>query len=70
MVGHYQKGQSLRIVDTHGQQAVDTLFYNAHDYQERYSGQNTLRAQGSAYIGIGNATDLDRRARHGARYSR
>jgi urea carboxylase-associated protein 1 len=48
-----KKGQSLRIVDTHGQQAVDTLFYNAHDLQERYSGQDTLRAQGSAYIGIG-----------------
>lgn len=48
-----KKGQSLRIVDTHGQQAVDTLFYNADDLQERYSGQDTLRAQGSAYIGIG-----------------
>ncbi|MBX9710238.1 MAG: DUF1989 domain-containing protein [Xanthobacteraceae bacterium] len=48
-----KKGQTLRIVDTHGQQAVDTLLYNAHDLQERYSGQDTLRAQGSAYIGLG-----------------
>ena len=38
-----RKGQTLRIVDTHGQQAVDTLFYRADDFQERYSGQDTLR---------------------------
>ena len=25
------KGQTLRIVDSHGQQAVDFLCYNAHD---------------------------------------
>jgi len=45
-----RKGQTLRIIDSHGQQAVDTLFYSADDYQERYSGQDTLRAQGSAYV--------------------
>jgi uncharacterized protein YcgI (DUF1989 family) len=43
-----RKGQTLRIIDSHGQQAVDTLFDSADDYQERYSGQDTLRAQGSA----------------------
>jgi urea carboxylase-associated protein 1 len=48
-----RKGQTLRIIDSHGQQAVDTLFYSASDPQERYSGQETLRAQGSAYVGIG-----------------
>jgi urea carboxylase-associated protein 1 len=48
-----RKGQTLRIIDSHGQQAVDTLFYSADDYQERYSGQDTLRAQGSAYVGTG-----------------
>jgi urea carboxylase-associated protein 1 len=48
-----RRGHTLRIVDTCGQQAVDTLFYNAHAPQERYSGQDTLRAQGSAYVGIG-----------------
>ncbi len=48
-----RKGQTLRIIDSHGQQAVDTLFYCASDLQERYSGQDTLRAQGSAYIGTG-----------------
>jgi urea carboxylase-associated protein 1 len=48
-----RKGQTLRIIDSHGQQAVDTLFYCADDYQERYSGQDTLRAQGSAYVSTG-----------------
>jgi uncharacterized protein len=48
-----RKGQTLRIVDSHGQQAVDTLFYRADDPGERFSGQETLRAQGSAYVGIG-----------------
>ncbi|MBR0874063.1 urea carboxylase-associated family protein [Bradyrhizobium tropiciagri] len=48
-----RKGQTLRIVDSHGQQAVDTLFYCADDFGERYSGQDTLRAQGSAYVGLG-----------------
>src|SRR3982074_3979980 len=48
-----RKGQTLRIVDSHGQQAVDTLFYRADDLEERYSGQDTLRAQGSAYVSSG-----------------
>ena len=29
-----RKGQTLRITDTHGQQAVDTLVYCAHEYTE------------------------------------
>ena len=48
-----RKGQTLRISDSHGQQAVDTLFYCVDDFGERYSGQDTLRAQGSAYVGLG-----------------
>jgi uncharacterized protein YcgI (DUF1989 family) len=32
---------------------VDALFYRADDPAERYSAQDTLRVQGSAYIGIG-----------------
>ena len=43
-------GQVLRIVDLEGQQAVDTLFYAAHDHEERYSAQDTIRAQGTPYI--------------------
>ncbi|HEX7911503.1 MAG TPA: urea amidolyase associated protein UAAP2, partial [Paraburkholderia sp.] len=47
-----RKGQILRLIDTYGQQAVDTLFYNPHDTAERYSAQDTLREQGSAYITV------------------
>ncbi len=50
---HVRKGQHLRIVDLEGQQAVDTLFYRADNLVERYSAQDTLAAQGSAYIGAG-----------------
>ena len=46
-------GQTLRIIDLLGQQAVDALFYNAHDYAERYSAHDTLAAQRAAYIGLG-----------------
>ena len=48
-----RKGQTLSIVDLEGQQAVDTLFYAAHDFSERYDAQGTIAAQGSAYIGNG-----------------
>ena len=48
--GIIKAGQILRIVDSYGQQAVDTLFYNAHNFAERYSAQDTLRVQGSAYV--------------------
>jgi urea carboxylase-associated protein 1 len=48
-----KKGQVLRIVDLEGTQAVDTLFYNAADKTERYSAQDTVRAQGSPYITAG-----------------
>lgn len=48
-----RQGQTVRIIDLHGQQAVDTLLYNAHDTTERYSAQDTIRAQGAAYVGVG-----------------
>lgn len=50
--GLVRKGQSIRIVDCEGQQAIDTLFYKADDFGERYSAQDTLRVQGKAYIGV------------------
>ncbi len=53
--GVVRKGQVLRIIDTEGQQAVDTLFYRLDDFGERYSAQDTLQAQGSAYITTGSA---------------
>ena len=53
--GIIRKGQTLRIEDTYGQQAIDTLFYNAIDHAERYSSQDTLRTQGAAYVTTGTA---------------
>jgi urea carboxylase-associated protein 1 len=47
------KGQILRIVDLHGNQAVDTLFYNAHDYSDRYSAQDTITRQRNLYLTTG-----------------
>jgi uncharacterized protein len=43
-------GQFFRIVDLHGNQAVDTLFYNAHDYADRYSAQDTIRTQRNLHL--------------------
>jgi urea carboxylase-associated protein 1 len=48
-----RRGEVLRIIDQDGQQAVDTLLYNAADTAERYSAQDTLLAQGSAYVTTG-----------------
>ena len=47
------KGQHFRIVDLGGNQAVDTLFYNAHDYADRYSAQQTIRGQRNLYLTAG-----------------
>lgn len=51
--GVVHKGQTIRLIDSEGQQAVDTLFYKADDFSERYSGQDTLRVNGNAYVGLG-----------------
>jgi urea carboxylase-associated protein 1 len=48
-----KKGQTFRIVDLEGNQAVDTMFYNAHDMSERYSAQDTIRWQGGIYLTTG-----------------
>ncbi|MES1989875.1 MAG: urea amidolyase associated protein UAAP2 [Pseudomonadota bacterium] len=48
-----RRGEVLRIVDSEGCQAVDTLFYKAGDASERYSAQDTVREQGSPYITTG-----------------
>ena len=48
-----RRGQTLRIVDTEGQQAVDALLYCAEDPAERYSAQDTMRIRGSPYIELG-----------------
>ena len=49
-----EKGETLRIVDLEGNQAVDTLFYDAQDYADRYDFQNTIRAQSNIYLTTGS----------------
>jgi urea carboxylase-associated protein 1 len=48
-----EEGQILRIVDLEGNQAVDTLFYDAHDPTNRYSAVDTLREQKNIYLTTG-----------------
>ncbi|MBO9543511.1 urea amidolyase associated protein UAAP2 [Caulobacter sp.] len=43
-------GQTLRIVDLEGNQAVDFLAYSAADDAERYSAQDTIAAQKNIFL--------------------
>jgi len=52
-------GETLRIVDLEGQQAVDFLCFDAADPRDRYSATNTLKVQGSAFIGLGTVLYAD-----------
>ncbi|MFM6933399.1 MAG: urea amidolyase associated protein UAAP2 [Novosphingobium sp.] len=47
---HVTAGQTLRIVDLEGNQAVDFLLYSAADDAERYSAQDTVTAQGNLFL--------------------
>jgi urea carboxylase-associated protein 1 len=47
-------GQVFRILDLEGNQAADTLFYNADDPSERYSAMDTIREQGNVYLSAGS----------------
>jgi urea carboxylase-associated protein 1 len=48
-----KQGQILRIIDLEGNQAADTLFYNAHDALDRYSAADTIQRQGNLYLTTG-----------------
>jgi uncharacterized protein len=61
-MGVVQRGERFRIVDLEGNQAVDTLFYNASDTAEHYDAQNTIQAQRSVYLTTGT-TLLSNRGR-------
>jgi urea carboxylase-associated protein 1 len=50
-----EAGQSLRIVDLEGNQAVDFLLYAAADDAERYSAQDTIAAQANIFLRTGAA---------------
>lgn len=47
-------GQTLRIVDLQGNQAVDFLLYAAADDAERYSAQDTIAAQANIFLRAGS----------------
>ena len=47
-------GQTLRIVDLEGNQAVDFLAYSAADDAERYSAQDTIAAQKNIFLREGS----------------
>jgi uncharacterized protein len=53
--GRVQRGQRFCIIDLEGNQAVDTLFYNAADTTEHYSAADTIAAQGALYLTTGSA---------------
>lgn len=46
-------GDTLRIVDLEGNQAVDCILYNPHDSDERYSAQETVTAQRNIFLTTG-----------------
>lgn len=51
---HVVKGQTLRIVDLEGNQAVDFLLYATEDDAERYSAQDTVAMQGNLFLRTGS----------------
>ncbi|HEV7716702.1 MAG TPA: urea amidolyase associated protein UAAP2 [Steroidobacteraceae bacterium] len=52
-MGTVCRGETFRIVDLEGNQAVDTLFFNASNSEERYSAADTIRSQGRLYLTTG-----------------
>ena len=48
-----ERGQTLRIIDLGGNQAVDCLLYNANDPSERYSAHDTVAAQRNIFLVAG-----------------
>ena len=65
--GHWGRvlrtGQSLRIIDLEGRQAVDFLCYNADDPTERYNAADTMKYAKTIFVtkGHGIYSDLGRR---------
>jgi len=53
-IGEVKAGQTFRILDIHGNQAADTLFFNANKPELRYSASDTIREQGNVYLTTGS----------------
>jgi len=58
-------GETLRIIDLEGNQAVDFLMYGLHDDTERYSVQDTIVAQ-KTFSALRQRADVERGQAHGA----
>ncbi|HEY4409564.1 MAG TPA: urea amidolyase associated protein UAAP2 [Acidimicrobiia bacterium] len=52
-------GETLRIEDLEGNQAVDFLCYNAADLDERYSAAETIVGQGNIFLTTGTVLRSD-----------
>ncbi len=52
--GIVEARQRLRITDLHGNQAVDTLIFDAADHADRYAPGETIAAQRNAYLTEGS----------------
>jgi len=53
-MGIVKAGEVFRILDLEGNQAADTLFFNANNPKERYSAMDTIREQGNVYLSAGS----------------
>jgi urea carboxylase-associated protein 1 len=53
-------GNRLRIIDLEGRQAVDFMVYDVADYENRYNAANTLKFNGTIFIGKGSRLYSDR----------
>jgi urea carboxylase-associated protein 1 len=49
-----KQGQVLRIVDLEGNQAADTLFYDAENPEDHYSAVATIAGQSNIYLSTGS----------------
>lgn len=49
-----RKGQTFRIVDLGGNQAVDTTFYDIHNPQDHYGAISTITGQKNIYLTTGS----------------
>src|SRR3981189_521757 len=49
-----RRGQTLAVIDLHGNQAVDFLVYDAADTSKRYSAAATITAQRNIFLTTGS----------------
>jgi uncharacterized protein YcgI (DUF1989 family) len=56
-----RKGQIVRVINTHGEQVVDTWAFNAHDTREFMSMEHSRAAMGKIMPAVGDAFVTNRR---------